>query len=112
MTGKTIPIKFLVTIALLSLSLYLPAQSQKLDLSNPPDISIYPNPVVNDFQLLNAQDVDKIVIYNWLGREVRKFNNEREEQLFEIGDLPKGFYYVQMRAANNQIIITRRISKN
>jgi hypothetical protein len=112
MCSKFIHIKFFITVAYLGLSLYLPAQSQKLDLANPPEVSIYPNPVVNDFQLLNAQDVEKIVIYNWLGREVRKFINEREEQLFEIGDLPKGFYYVQMRAANNQIIITRRISKN
>lgn len=112
MLGKRIHIKFFLMLALLSLSFYSPAQSQKLDLTNPLDISIYPNPVVNNFQLLNAQTVKKLVIYNWLGREVKKFNNDREEQLFEIGDLPKGFYYIQMRASNNQIIITRRISKN
>lgn len=112
MSGNFIYIKFIMTISLLSLSICLPAQSQKLAFTESTDISIYPNPVVNDFQLLNAQSVEKIIIYNWLGREVRKFNNEREEQLFEIGDLPKGFYYVQMRATNNQIITTRRISKN
>lgn len=112
MFGNYIHIRFFLTIGLISLSWYLPAQSQKPDLTNSQDISIYPNPVINDFQLQNAEQVEKIVIYNWLGREVRKFNNEREEQLFEIGDLPKGFYYVQMRASNNQIITTRRISKN
>lgn len=112
MFGNYIHIRFFLMLGLISLSWYLPAQSQKPDLTNSQDISIYPNPVINDFQLQNAEQVEKIVIYNWLGREVRKFNNEREEQLFEIGDLPKGFYYVQMRASNNQIITTRRISKN
>lgn len=112
MFGNYIHIRFFLMLGLISLSWYLPAQSQKPDLTNSRDISIYPNPVINDFQLQNAEQVEKIVIYNWLGREVRKFINEREEQLFEIGDLPKGFYYVQMRASNNQIITTRRISKN
>lgn len=75
-------------------------------------IKLYPNPTTDYFQLTNTDDlVDHIVIYNILGKEVKYFNNNQQED-FYVGDLSKGIYLVQMIDADTQSTKTIKLRKN
>lgn len=74
------------------------------------DLRVFPNPVVEYFKIGYSERVVKVIVTNVIGREVRKFNYRADEK-YEIGDLPSGYYLVQMRDAQNKIIRTQRVSK-
>lgn len=74
------------------------------------DLRIFPNPVVEYFKIGYTERVHKIIVTNVIGREVRRFDYRANEK-YEIGDLPGGYYLIQMRDTQNKIIRTQRVSK-
>lgn len=74
------------------------------------NIRLYPNPVDNEFKLENADNVDEILIYNILGRQVRYF--ARQSDNYYIGDLAKGIYLVQLRDIDTNATKTLKLQKN
>ena len=75
-----------------------------------PQIQVFPNPVINHFQISDNRVVSQIVVFDLLGKQVKKFNYRSGEKYF-IGDLRKGIYLVQMLSGDNEILVTKRISK-
>jgi hypothetical protein len=74
------------------------------------DLRIFPNPVVEYFKVGYTERVSKIIVTNVIGREVRRFDYSANEK-YEIGDLPGGYYLIQMRDYKNKIVRTQRVSK-
>lgn len=74
------------------------------------DLRVFPNPVVEYFKIGHSERVHKIIVTNVIGREVRRFDYRANEK-YVIGDLPGGYYLVQMRDDQNKIIRTQRVSK-
>lgn len=74
------------------------------------NLQVYPNPVVNHFQITDNHIVSSIVVFDLLGKQVKKFQYRSGEKYF-IGDLRKGIYLVQFKKSNNEVITTKRISK-
>ncbi len=73
-------------------------------------ISIYPNPAVNFIGLSDSDDVQKIVIFNVMGREAKSFKVEKGLK-YDVTDLKTGMYLVQIVDMNNKIITTQRLNK-
>ena len=78
--------------------------------SNGPQIQVFPNPVINHFQISNNRVVTQIIVFDLLGKQVKKFDYRSGEKYF-IGDLRKGIYLVQMLGEDKDILVTKRISK-
>ena len=74
------------------------------------DIKIYPNPATNYISLSNEEQVEKLVIYNIVGRRVKLFNTNYSNQ-YDVVDLPTGMYLVRLIGANEKTIKTVRLSK-
>lgn len=75
-----------------------------------PEISIFPNPTSQYFELKNGNDVKQVVVYNLFGTKVKSFISEGQKR-FDIAELTDGMYLVQLLDANQGIITTRRLSK-
>ncbi|MEM8527717.1 MAG: T9SS type A sorting domain-containing protein [Bacteroidota bacterium] len=71
---------------------------------------IFPNPSDNFLNLSNMEDVDRLVVYNMVGRAVKNFEVE-EGARYEVGNLPDGIYLVGLFDKKGNIIKTMRISK-
>lgn len=71
--------------------------------------SIYPNPTA-DYISLRGQGVDRIVIYNILGRQMRAFNHDSGQRHF-IGDLPNGLYLASLINDEQGTLKTVRLKK-
>ncbi len=75
------------------------------------NIKIYPNPASNYIKLSNSYDIERLEIFNVIGRKVKSFHDLAEGTLHDISDLARGIYLVRMIDRNNDILITKRISK-
>ena len=68
-----------------------------------PKITIFPNPASHYISINNGDNVKKVVIYNLVGRQVKSFE-AIEGSKYNIMDLNKGMYLVQLLDSNSKII--------
>ena len=87
---------------LLLCSLQLTAQSE--------DIRVFPNPVVESFEIGHSERIASIRVVNMVGREVRAFDYA-PQSAYAIGDLPQGMYLIQLRDREERVIHTQRVKK-
>lgn len=96
------------------LSAFVFAQSKqsasKPAFTNKVEIQVFPNPVQTHFSINNNAQVKDIVVFNLVGKELKRFVYSDDERYF-LGDLPKGIYLVQFVDKQKNILTTRRISK-
>ena len=85
----------------------VPVSTNELEQAN---IKLFPNPATENFQLINAQKVDQVVIYNILGKQVKSF--ARNEDDYYVGDLPKGLYLVQLMDFDTDATKTLKLKKS
>ena len=74
------------------------------------ELRVFPNPATMYFSLNDNESVQKIHVYNLVGREMKNFLYEKNQK-YSLEDLPKGIYLVQMRGKDEKIIATQRLSK-
>lgn len=74
------------------------------------ELQLYPNPTTDYISLNDNDQVDELVVYNLLGRQVRRFTYAKGEK-YNVEDLPKGMYLVQLLAKGDRILNTQRLSK-
>jgi hypothetical protein len=74
-------------------------------------LRLYPNPT-SDFIVLtdNEMLVDRIEVYNIVGRQVRSFRASQGAR-YNLADLPDGMYLVSLISQETGILKTMRISK-
>lgn len=73
-------------------------------------LKVFPNPATDYIELTNNYIVDRMVIYNLLGREVRNFE-VINGSLYEVADLPNGMYLVALINEEEGILKTFRLNK-
>ena len=74
------------------------------------DIAIFPNPTTEFISINDANDlVGSIAVYSLVGKKLASFTFHANEK-YDVGDLPKGMYLVQLLGTQNSRIGTRRIS--
>ena len=76
-------------------------------------VSVFPNPAV-DFIGISKEDeksVSKIVVLNVMGRTAKNFKIEKGMR-YDVSDLKRGMYLVQIFDLKNDIITTQRLNKN
>lgn len=75
-----------------------------------PTVKIFPNPVVDYFEVSDDDRVVKLVVFNLAGKEMKRFDAAAGQKYY-ISDLPKGLYLVQLLNKDSQTIVTQRVSK-
>lgn len=75
-----------------------------------PTIKIFPNPASEYIELTENDKVSKLLVFNLVGKEIKRFE-AANGQRYNISDLPKGLYLVQLVDKGGQTIVTQRVSK-
>lgn len=70
-------------------------------------ISFYPNPATDKLVVLNSESVDRIVISNMLGQDVKSIKTPGSQIEISTGDLQKGMYFINFVSLDG----TRRTEK-
>ena len=84
-----------------------PVSTNDLEKAN---IKLFPNPASDYFQLVNGEKVDQIIVYNILGKQVKYFG--KEDEIYEVSDLTKGIYMVQLIDLDTEVTKTLKLKKN
>ncbi|MEM6397241.1 MAG: T9SS type A sorting domain-containing protein [Bacteroidota bacterium] len=95
----------LLLLTLMSFYLSLSGQSVGGDA-----LQVYPNPVVESFEVDYRGQLSSLRVMNMFGREVARFAYE-EGKDYNIGNLPRGMYLVQFRDRQNAVVKTQRLKK-
>lgn len=75
------------------------------------DIRVFPNPAIDYFQVVNGQNVRKIVIFNIFGKEVKSFIHSANAQ-YDVTDMNAGMYLVRMLDDKNKVVKSVKLHKN
>jgi hypothetical protein len=113
--------KHILLLSLFSLLIFAELPAQPVDspdgstaglVEAPPSdiISIFPNPATDFIGLKNDEEVASIVIFNMVGRPVKRFV-AHEGDKYDIAQLRPGFYLVQLLDSANKVLTTQRINK-
>jgi Secretion system C-terminal sorting domain len=81
------------------------------DLKDNNSLRIYPNPTVEYFQITDNDLVEKLVIYNIIGRQMRAYKAV-EGTKYTVNDLPDGLYIIRLLSSNGATVKTVRLSKS
>lgn len=74
-------------------------------------ISLYPNPASDYFMLKNSENVSIVIVYNIVGRQMKRYKVNSTNDRFTINDLPKGMYVIRLMNSNNDVLQTLRMNK-
>lgn len=75
------------------------------------DIRVYPNPAIDYIMVTENDNVDKVWIYNILGKRVKAYKVETPDAKYDIRDLPRGMYIVRLIDHDGELVMTRRVNK-
>jgi hypothetical protein len=73
------------------------------------DISVYPNPTTDFFQIMNDESVNQIVVSNIIGKKVIEKSHYSGET-HQVSQLDKGIYLVRLIDRNSNILGVKRIT--
>lgn len=77
----------------------------------PIEIKIFPNPATDFFQINESENIKKVMLINMLGKTIRVFEAITDNKQYNVSDLPRGMYLIQIVSKQNKILTTKRIKK-
>ncbi len=76
-----------------------------------PELTVYPNPAIDNISVQDNNDaVSQVVVFSLIGKKVKSFEHLKGEYHY-VGDLPKGVYLVQMIDKSKRVLTTQKIDK-
>lgn len=75
------------------------------------NIRVFPNPASDYFELTNDEAIDRMMVYNLLGREVRSFRAQGVGQHYSLQGLPDGLYLIALLNDKKGVVKTVRLNK-
>ena len=74
------------------------------------DISVYPNPTSDYFQLDGTENIGHIVLHTLLGKQIRDYD-ARDGGSYDVSDLNNGMYVVNLFDKKNTLVKSLRLRK-
>lgn len=76
------------------------------------ELRIYPNPVIDYLELSNPNgQVNSLIVYNLVGRPVENWTAIKGKNTYDVSELSKGMYLIQLLDGRGKVIQTKRINK-
>ncbi len=86
--------------------------AQKTQQANDIDLKVYPNPATHYVYFNNYESkVNKVVFFNLVGRPIKQFPATPGKNHFDLTELSRGMYLVQLMDYKGNVISTRRLNK-
>ena len=77
-------------------------------LTREPEVTVYPNPTTGNLHFAAMENVEKVEVYNNIGRLMATFNNQRE---INISDMPAGLYMLRVTLQGDAVVMKKVVKK-
>ncbi|MCH8331634.1 MAG: T9SS type A sorting domain-containing protein [Bacteroidetes bacterium] len=67
-------------------------------------MKIYPNPVANELTIESPENIEAVLLYDLLGRELRRFEATSTKLTVSLRGLVGGMYIVKIRTSSEEIL--------
>jgi len=74
------------------------------------NILIYPNPTLNSFQIAADENIESVVIYDIVGREILVAEH-RSGQSYDVSNLEQGIYVVRMMDKASEVVKVVKLTR-
>ena len=92
--------------------LFSTATSTKDGGRNNVGLKVYPNPATDYFSIQDDYDVvDRIIVYNMIGRAVKNYATDNPNNRYLLNDLPEGLYIIRLLNNKGTTVKTIRLNK-
>lgn len=81
--------------------------SDEVDLAN---LTVFPNPTVDYFQLSDQTGVSRIVVHDVIGKHVKDFNVV-SRGIYDVSEVRNGLYVVNLLSDKNELLKSVRLTK-
>lgn len=78
---------------------------------NPLSISVYPNPATHYFRVTEHDNIEELIITDLMGKKVKSYPYQSDAQ-YNIQDLRKGMYLIQIVSPDSKVLKIQRLIKN
>lgn len=76
------------------------------------ELKVYPNPATDHIHFNNYENtVRSVVFYNLVGRPIKRFVAVEGKNYYDLTELSRGLYLVQLMDRKGNIISTKRLNK-
>lgn len=116
LTNRNMKIKIYTILFFIFTFNFLIAQSnfKKAEVSaktSTTEISIFPNPTNEVFKISTESKINKIEIYNLIGKKIKTIKNDKSNT-FNVSDLRIGIYLIRIFDSNNRVLKVVRLGVN
>jgi hypothetical protein len=98
------------TLHLFSLKNYNFSGQTELDEVKKPDVNVFPNPVIDEVTITNAQDICFVSVCDLQGRQLLRIARDGEKVKFSMSTFPAGVYLVYI-TSEKDIAVKKIIKK-
>jgi hypothetical protein len=80
--------------------------------ANKDEVTLYPNPAINDLNITFSKDlnVKNITVYNLVGKQVSNYRVSSDNAKLDLDKIPSGIYFVRLMDNNGHVVATRRFT--
>lgn len=76
------------------------------------DLKVYPNPATSHIHFNNfSGNVQAVVFFNLVGRPIKRFTAIKGKNHYDLSELSRGLYLVQLMDRKGKVISTKRLNK-
>ena len=75
-------------------------------------MELYPNPSSETFHIEYDKPINRLIIYDSIGKIVKQFNHSQLDSEYNISNLQKGIYFIKLMSNDNRIETTIKFIKN
>ena len=87
-------------------------QVQTTRSTNDIDLKVYPNPAINYIYFNNYEaKVDQVVFFNLVGRPIKQFPAAVGKNHYDLSELSRGLYLIQLMDRKGNVLSTKRLNK-
>ena len=82
-----------------------------IEIQSSTSITIFPNPATHYFKVTDNDNIQELIVTDLLGKKVMQYYYSPDKQ-YDVQDLRKGMYLVQIISKEQQVIKIQRLIKN
>ncbi len=84
--------------------------NQNVEIANDLNVSVFPNPIINEIKFASKNQLKKVSVYNLKGQRIySSFLNDKQGTLLNLNNYPNGIYFFKFEDDKGNVAVTKKL---